>query len=234
MKFWNPTSLALLTLPLALTGCLDRYDYHGADPRAYNEQIYPKENRVEFNSIYQSFYFSADGQALMPDSEHALKEFASRIYPTSVERLVIASPYADDTRGRIMTRKLRSLGFKKKVMQYVVDDKLAPEEMVVQLDYNYVITPDCPDWRKSSDLNYSNTNMSQMRCAMVTNFGKQIANPKHLVESDELHVIPEPAVDAAAISNYRGDASNASGSNASASSDSGSSGDSGSSTTGTQ
>lgn len=198
----NQKPFTLLALALIASGCVARYDYHGVDPKAYNEVLYPKVNKVEFNSIYQSFYFNSQDD-FTADSKAAFTQFTDRVYPSAVERLVIASAHKNPARDLYVTRQLRSLGFKKKIMEYKIDPDLAMDEVVVQLDYNYVITPDCPDWRKSSDLNYSNTNLSQMECATTTNLGRQMANPKHLVDSDSLRVIPNGNVDAQAITNYR-------------------------------
>lgn len=193
-------SLTLLLLPLALTGCLDRFDHHGIDPRAYHEVIYPKKNKVEFNSVFQSFYF--DGDSFTNPTLAELNEFTSRTYPTAVDRLVIATPQPDEARTLYVTRLLRTRGFKKSSMEYVVDESLASNEVVVQMDYSYVVSPNCPDWRKSTNLNYSNTNFSNMECATVVNLGKQIANPRHLIESDGLYVNPDGQVGAKAITDY--------------------------------
>lgn len=195
-------AFACLFIPLAVSGCLDRFDYHGADPRAYNEIIYPKKNKVEFNSVYQSFFFTGN-DSFTKTTLGQLDEFVGRTYPSAVERLVIATSHSDEARTLYVTRLLRSRGFKKSVMEYVYDESLTSDEVVLQMDYSMVITPNCPDWRKSSNLDFSNTKYSNMECATVTNLGKQIANPKHLLESDEAYVSPDGAVGAKAITDYR-------------------------------
>lgn len=195
-------TLTLLVAPLALAGCLDRYDYHGSDPRAYNEVIYPKKNQVEFNSVYQSFMLAEDDHFTKATIQE-LNDFTSRTYPSAVERLVIATPQADEARTLYVTRLLRARGFKKSVMEYVYDETLQPDEVVIQLDYSIVVSPACPDWRKSTNLNFSNTNFSHMECSTVTNIGKQVANPKDLLEPSATHVSPDGHVGAQAIGQYR-------------------------------
>ncbi len=202
-----------LALPLALSGCFGRLDYHGTDPRTYQEVVAPKKNQVEFKSMHQVFEFTSQDQ-FAPDTLEALDLFVATTYPSAVDRLVIAMPHTDDARALYLTRELRRRGFKKSVMEYVFDEGLAENEVVVQMDYSAVIAPQCPDWSKASALNYSNTNYSNMECATVTNLGRQVANPKHLIQSDQMHVTPDGKVGANAISNYRGSTSGASNSTA--------------------
>jgi pilus biogenesis lipoprotein CpaD len=196
-------NLVLLLLPLALSSCAGNLDYHGVSPRTYNEQLYHKENKVESKSAQQVFTLTQH-DVFSRSTLMELDQFVAPIYPSAVERLVIAMPNANNSASLYVTRQLRSRGFKKSVMEYVYDETLQSNEVLVQMDYSVVVTPNCPDWRKSTDLNYSNTNFSNMECATVTNLGKQIANPRHLIQSDGAHVAPDAAVGAKAISNYRG------------------------------
>lgn len=212
--------VCLAAIPVMLTACQE-LDYHGIDPKTYNEVLYPKKNMVEFNSIYQSFFFIPYQNQFDLKTKAAFKGFANRTYPSAVERLVIATSDVDESKQRYITRLLRAQGFRKSVMEYMVDPELGVDEVVVQLDYSYVITPDCPDWRKSSNLNYSNTNMSDIGCASVTNIGRQVANPKHLLESDQLYVAPDGMIGAQAITNYHTGAASVGASAASGSGDGG-------------
>lgn len=192
----------LLFLPLLALAACDRYDYHGVDPRVYNEVLYPKENKVEETAIYQSFYFPRHQDAFASPALAELQRFVGDIYPSAVDQITLTFPAENEARSLYVTRLLRAKGFTKRDIRYAYQPELGGDEVQIHLAYSYVITPDCPDWRKSSSLNYSNTNISQLGCASVTNLGRQMAHPRDLTRARAAHVPPDAVLGATAIDNY--------------------------------
>lgn len=192
----------LLLVPTLLVGCA-RNDYHGMDPKTYNEVLYPKTNIVKHNSIYQSFFFDEMSPRFEVDMIQALDEFLAHTYPESVQRLKLDFGARDADREIYITRLLRARGFKKSSMQFDVGESMHPDEVIVTMDYSFVETPRCPNWQKSSSTNYSNTNHSNFGCSTQTNFARQVANPHDLVQSGTSRVTADAARNSTAIGAYR-------------------------------
>lgn len=201
-------SLTLLLLCPITVAC-DRIDYHGVEPQVYNEVLYPKVNRVESATQYHSFFYKANSSQLGDVSANELDAFIGDIYPSSVEVMTLTFARPNAPRELQLTRYLRSKGFTKKDMRYTYDAGLQPDQVEINLTYSYVVTPDCPDWRKSSDLNYSNTNASFMKCATVSNLGHMVSRPRDLIRSNTNHISPDATLNSLAIVNYHsGEATN--------------------------
>jgi len=49
-----------------------------------------------------------------------------------------------------------------------------------------VMTPQCPDWRKPSEDDPSNTPSSNLGCATETNLGLMVADPRDLVVGKDI------------------------------------------------
>lgn len=194
--------LCTLLIPTVLAAC-DRIDYDGMDPVTYHETLYPKVNTVEQNAVYQSFYFADGSDTLSTESYKALDAFLERAHPNAVRHLTISLGLRDAARELHVTRLLRSRGFKKSIMEYTTDQNASMDEVVIYMDYAFVVTPRCPDWRKSSTTNYSNMLHSNSYCATETNLGRQIANPMELKQSGAHRIAPNAHGDSMAIQRYR-------------------------------
>ena len=192
---------ALISILLA-TGCA-RLDYHGMDPQVYNETLYPKTNTVKHNSIYHSFYFPEAALRFDNDTITQMDGFLAHTYPEATQRMLMTFGMRDPDRELYLTRLLRARGFKKSRMEYIYDENMHPDEVVITMDYSYVETPRCPDWRKNPMINYSNTNHSNFGCSTATNFAKQTANPHDLVQSGTTLITPDATRDSLAIQTYR-------------------------------
>ncbi len=185
---------------IALSACNPSSDYHGMEPAAYHA-TFSKTNRVE--TLYEShaLYFTAQG-TLTNASKESFKLFLNDIPPDSVERATIRMRSANTARSLYITRLMRNQGFAKRVVDSVADRHVRPNVGYVDVTFTQVVSPDCPDWRKSSVTNYSNTLHSNMHCAVLTNVGMTIANPRDL-EYNPGRVVADPERNAQVIGQYR-------------------------------
>lgn len=193
---------AALIITLALTGC-SRLDYHGMDPKTYNEVIYPKKNQVEYTSVYHSFYFPERENAFDKSTILEMDTFLARTYPDAVQHLQLVFGSSDPARELYVTRLLRARGFKKASMAFSVDENMHTDEVIIEMEYSFVKGPRCPDWRKDPIINYSGTNHSDFGCTTAVNLGAQMANPADIEASSTHRVVPDGAVSRGAIDRYR-------------------------------
>lgn len=192
----------LAALPLLISACA-RYDYHGVDPKIYNEVLYPKVNEVHDMKIYHSFYFDEQANSFDQSTLYEFDEFLARTHPSAAYRLQIILPTLDAQRQTYIKRLLRARGYKNASIETLKDESLASNEAIIELGYSYIVPPACPDWRKDSVTNYSNTAMSNMGCASTVNLGAQVANPRDLAGSATTRVTPDATLGNQAIQNYR-------------------------------
>lgn len=191
----------ILLIPLLLAGC-DTLDYDGIEPKRYNEVLFPKTNQVESASMYHPFHFADYQNTLDHTGIHQLREFVSNISPSSVDQVTLFLAHKHPARQRYIIRQLRGHGFARKDMHIAYDPSLSHNEVLLHVAYAYVISPDCPDWRKKSNLTYSNTLPSHMGCATATNLGQQMANPRDLQKSSTSYVAPGNVQTGHAIDQY--------------------------------
>ncbi len=194
----------LFLVLLSLTAC-DRMDYQWVEPKAYNETLYPKKLQTATDRRSDTFTFDALG-GFDDENRQALHAFFNKLSSSAAESIVLTFSDDDENKHLYVVRMLRSMGYPKRIMKLVVD-RLAPENSVrIDLQTALVVLPDCPDWRKSGNTNYSNTLHSNMHCSIITNTGRMLVNPRDVDHSSNNHVVAEPAVDAMAIGTYRGEA----------------------------
>lgn len=206
-------AIALALIPLFVTACA-RYDYHGMDPKTYNEVLYPKENTVHDMQVFHSFYFTDHKDVFDRTTLAEFDAFLGRAHPSAIYKMQIVLPVMDGPRETYITRLLRARGIKFSSMETLVDNSLAPNEAVIEMGYSYVEPPLCPDWRKDSVTNYSNTKSSNAYCATAVNLGAQIANPRDLVGSSTSRIKPDATRGSIAIQGYRTGENTAGGSGA--------------------
>ncbi len=73
--------------------------------------------------------------------------------------------------------------------------------------------PQCPNWSRPSNPNFSNELMSNFGCAVSGNLAAMVANPGDLVSGREPSGISDPVLSNKAIQSYRNKASSAKGGN---------------------
>src|SRR3546814_4170363 len=57
-----------------------------------------------------------------------------------------------------------------------------PDRAVVYVGRYHVVLPDCPDWRKQTAADFTNTPSSNYGCATTVNFARMLADPGDLVQ----------------------------------------------------
>ncbi len=193
---------AVLFLILPLVACA-RADYQWTDPQTYQHTLYPKTLGVVTDTRTETFAFDARGE-MDVENLQALRSFLGTLPPGGAESIRLTFSTEDEERQRYVIRLLRSMGYQKRVMHVVVDSLAAADAVKIALRTATAALPDCPDWRKSSNTNYSNTIHSNMRCATTTNLGRMLANPRDVEKSPVRYVPPDGAIDAMAIGSYHG------------------------------
>lgn len=195
-------------LLLAFPAC-ERADYHGIDPKVYNETLYPKKLKVATDQRSETFFFDRN-KAFDAENQTALSAFVGKLPRGGAESIVLTFGDHDQDKHLYAIRALRSKGFQKRVMKTVVDTLADANSVRIDLQTAVVVLPDCPDWRKSNTTNYSNTLHSNSTCSTVTNTGRMIANPRDIEKSNVDYIPADGTLDSAAIGAYRGDAAAAS------------------------
>src|SRR5579884_3166158 len=144
---------------LALAGCSADWDMpNRMDPNDYYA-AHPIRNRVEGRTQSYLVKFQKDGQ--LPHSEvQKLEDELHAISPMSIESILVKTSPAsvhNEQRHVYVTKLLRDLGFDKSDISFEPADVLKNGEAEIIISYNVVVSPDCPDWRRSPVTDYSNS-----------------------------------------------------------------------------
>lgn len=169
------SSLALLS------GCSSHFDMQGYDPWEYYAE-HPVENKVESRVVSYSLAVSPSNGAIGAEEKQHFAQALENVSPVAVEAVMVRmnpkSFYNKTQRARVKSL-LKSWGYRD-VVRFEPLAELARGEAVVEVTYNAVISPDCPDWRMSPVTTYSNHPTANFGCANTTNLGLMVADPKDL------------------------------------------------------
>ncbi len=177
----NIVKFAFLTFPL-LTSCMPSLDMQGNDPREYYA-AHPIENKVEGRHFVARVQFDGKSNSLSGEKLEKLKSDLRVVNSQAAESISLQiSPVMQDKKARVeyMKRVLRSLGYSVQ-MPFHTDGAVLHNEMVIDIAYSVAVAPDCPDWRQSPVVNYSNSLPANYGCAAAVNLGAMVDNPKDLV-----------------------------------------------------
>src|SRR3546814_4830178 len=108
--------------------------------------------------------------------------------------LVDAAPAAAgqgvaDRRLQALTAWLEAKGFEPGAMAAGIPGAVPatdPDRAVVYVGRYHVVLPDCPDWRKQTAADFTNTPSSNYGCATTVNFDRMLAHPGDLVQGRDL------------------------------------------------
>lgn len=200
------TTVAALLLGATLGAC-SREPLH---PEAV--YVEPKVNRVEWRVDRHPVQFAVGSDRPVAGELAALDRFLATyadaasaqifidIDPAVTGRELAAQRYA------ILHRHLTARGI---VVRRMTHDPTVqterpsdPRVATVYVGRFAVIPPQCPDWRKPSSSDFTNTQSSNFGCATALAFGQMLADPGDLVRSEPMG--PADAARAAlAIERYR-------------------------------
>jgi pilus assembly protein CpaD len=168
---------------LALTGC-------ALTPQnaQWGEADSPKENKVVFLRQTHVVHFAPDNDRLSDEESRLLDTFLSREavgYGDRISLVPAATGHeARDERlalrrGEAVAAHLNSLGVRAAAPERTSFE--SADTVTVVVGRYVVIPPHCPDWRKPSEDDPSNTPSSNLGCATATNLGLMVADPGDLV-----------------------------------------------------
>lgn len=176
------TILASMTIIGLLTSCSPTLDMQGHDPREYYS-AHPIENKLEAKNFVQLVEFNERADILSSEKLDSLKSNLQQINPQAANFIQLrVSSVMQHKKQRISYIKevLHGLGYNV-VMQFTTTEDLQQNEVLIDIYYTAVVSPNCPDWRKSPVTTYSNTDPANFGCASITNLGLMVNNPHDLV-----------------------------------------------------
>ena len=181
------------------------------------QPIYPeaagieKVNQVEWKMERHAVDFGF-GRATPSTAEIAALDRFVRPYvnDTAVRVYVDGAPAAAGAalaqqREQVLSAWLEAKGFRPGLIVEGVPGAVPatdPARAVVYVGRYDVVLPDCPDWRKQTGADFTNTHSSNHGCATTVNFARMLADPGDLVQGRD----PGPSDGerrAAAVKNYR-------------------------------
>jgi pilus assembly protein CpaD len=175
--------ISVSLLAMLLPACTAEHDLQGIDPVKYYSE-HPIENSVEMHDAVHTVRFQADSNSLDDVQVQKLKKAFHSISPMASETVRIqlaTADFSNEARRHHLSAVLRSMGYPKEKFAFAPSASISRDNVSITVEYATVITPDCPDWRRSPVTTYSNTTQGNFRCATVVNYGAMVANPRDLV-----------------------------------------------------
>ncbi|MGB8273907.1 MAG: CpaD family pilus assembly lipoprotein [Alphaproteobacteria bacterium] len=175
----------------------------------WSEADSPKENKILFIRQTHVVSFAPSADALSDEERRSLDAFLTRQSAGYGDRiaLVPATSGSGDRDQSLAARRSQKVAsyLRKRGLKASADAGDSPESgdtVTVVLGRYVVIPPNCPDWRKPSEDDPSNTPSSNLGCATATNLGLMVADP-----GDLLYGKPAPVSDTVqgtyAVQRYR-------------------------------
>lgn len=151
----------------------------------------PKENKVLFLRQTHDVRFDPGKDKLSAAELKTLEAFLAREEIDPNDDITLSVANAPDGKGNALSQRrqaaianyLKSLHLK----TALDGEGGAPVDQVTVVVGRYVVVPpNCPDWRKPSEDDPSNTSSSNLGCATETNLGLMVADPRDLVSGKPL------------------------------------------------
>lgn len=174
-----PKILARSVIAMALlagAGCTPTQSY-------WSEAQAKKENRVEPVRLQHDVRF-ASGAQLSPAEMAQLEGFIARHDIGYGDRVyVLTNPKAandsENQRSNTVLKYMSAHGVKAAVLPSV---EAEPGLVRIVVNRYVVVPPNCPDWSKPTNADYSNTPMSNLGCSNTANLGLMVADPRELIQ----------------------------------------------------
>lgn len=151
----------------------------------------PKQTQVLFLHQAYDVRFDPGKDLLSPAEQKRLADFIAREDIGLYDEITLASGNGGDTKGAGLAARrsasvaayLRSLHLK-----FAADSEAAApnDQVTLSIGRYIVVPPQCPDWRKPSEDDPSNTPSSNLGCATETNLGLMVADPRDLVVGKDI------------------------------------------------
>jgi pilus biogenesis lipoprotein CpaD len=178
--------MMLKTLPcmmlLALGACSSTMDLQGLDPVDYYAQN-PKKNKVDTRTETVTVYVAPAVGGRSGAAENALQKQMPRVSMAAVDSIQVElSPHdmKDTKRRAYIAKLLRHLGYDKGDVMFEPSDSVRNLHANITMIYAVVVSPDCPDWKRSPNNTHSNTRQGNFECANEVNIGLMVEDPRDL------------------------------------------------------
>lgn len=190
-------------LALAVAGCGPTLD--GGNPAlGWNEMGSPKELEVEHAQVRHAVHFDTDQATISGVERDRLLTFLAAVdlgRGDSIRLEGHADERASDLynlelaarRAEAVRRLLHAQGFERVEMHETAYGERAPRatasaeeawrqnrRVEVVVDRHLVVLPPCPDWSRRSGTDFANQPHTNFGCAVQTNLGLMIAEPRDL------------------------------------------------------
>ena len=175
----------VLALTAALTGCF----FQTAQWSAAES---PKNNTVELVKFEFDVNFGNAGARLNAQERDRLTKFMERVRVGNKDDVLIGTIGRKDTArdNTLASRRINA------VMAHVRSLRLRPEllppgpsnrawdgRVKIMVGRYVVSTPNCPDWTKPGESDWTNRTSSNLGCANAVNLGLMVADPGDLIRS---------------------------------------------------
>lgn len=167
---------------LVLSACSEM-DMQGHDPRAYYEKN-PIKNKVVSKTEAHTVHFVAGATRLSTNEREAFRHKVNQRSMLGTEAVVIEmapSQMGNSERKTSLEKMMKVLGYHGTNLSFKASSAVGRDDAVIRMTFAEVVLPNCPDWRKSPNHNYSNTQHANIGCASETNLGLMVADPHDLV-----------------------------------------------------
>jgi len=145
----------------------------------------PKENKVLYLRQTHDVRFEPGEAALSPAERQRLAAFLAHEEVGLYDEITLATGAVNGAERNLAARRAASVAayLRANHLKSAADlEESAPADRVTVVVGRYVVVPpNCPDWRKPSEDDPSNTPSSNLGCASVTNLGLMVADPHDLV-----------------------------------------------------
>lgn len=160
------------------------------------QPIYPeaagveKVNQVEWKIVHHPVEFGAGRTVPSPQEVAALDRFVRPYVNDTAARVYIdtapnaAGALVAQQRHQVLVDWLEAKGFRPGALVDGVPGTVPatdPGRAVVYVGRYDVVLPDCPDWRKQTGADFTNTPASNHGCASTVNFARMLADPGDLL-----------------------------------------------------
>lgn len=114
-----------------------------------------------------------------------------------------SSPYGNAGRRDAVAEIAGRYGLLLASQAPVTAGRVAPGQMRIVVSRSQAEVPNCPNWDRSSNFNYSGSTMSNYGCSINSNVASMIANPEDLIRGQSADGSGDPRTTSRAIDTYR-------------------------------
>lgn len=172
-----------MVLLFGVSGCT-QWDMQGHDPRQYYEE-HPIKNSVEIKSEAYRVMFEPGASKLSAGEREHFRQQINQRSMLAVQEIMVDMSANDSwhmsSRQTNISKMLKFMGYHGNNIRFQVSQSVPNNNAVIHMTYAEVVSPRCPDWRKSPSNNYSNSSHANFGCATEVNLGHMVADPRDLI-----------------------------------------------------